>query len=292
MTSATGTTGTDEHPEVSEISALTEGILPPGRSAEVRGHLDGCLLCSDVRISLDEIRSLLGALPGPQRMPADIAGRIDAALAAEALLDSATPVAAVSRETAAPPTSVSRETTPAPNRPSGRAPAHTGPGRTRTRTRRRWAKGLLVTASVAVLGFGGFITHSLTNGGENSSSDAADSSAAKSELSIQDRVRELLSAAPSASGNGSMHAFDSSKEDSPYLATSGALPDCVTQGIGRAEDPLAFDRGTYEGTDSYLVVLPDTADGTLVDVYLVDASCVTATPAAPGKVLSKDTYAR
>ena len=82
---------TAQHPDVSEISDLTEGLLSPSRSATVRRHLDGCTLCADVRSSLEEIRGLLGTLPGPPRMPAEIAGRIDAALAAEALLDATAP---------------------------------------------------------------------------------------------------------------------------------------------------------------------------------------------------------
>ncbi|QKW51186.1 hypothetical protein [Streptomyces buecherae] len=162
----TSTTDTDEHPEVAEISALTEGVLPPDRARPVREHLAGCVLCADVRTSLEEIRSALGTLPGPTRMPADIAGRIDAALAAEALLDATTgdhepadvaaDVAAggesrgvresdtetesggaserkagdVSRETATEPIGVSRETTPdGLDRPPGRARSATGPGR-------------------------------------------------------------------------------------------------------------------------------------------------------------------
>ncbi|MFF0201055.1 hypothetical protein [Streptomyces sp. NPDC005017] len=84
----TATTDTAGHPDVAEISDLTEGLLSPSRSTELRRHLDGCELCADVRASLEEIRGLLGTLPGPARMPDDVAGRIDAALAAEALLAS------------------------------------------------------------------------------------------------------------------------------------------------------------------------------------------------------------
>ncbi|MET9731802.1 hypothetical protein ABZZ79_14445 [Streptomyces sp. NPDC006458] len=82
------TTDTAGHPDVAEISDLSEGLLPPSRSTDLRRHLDGCELCADVYASLEEIRGLLGTLPGPARMPADVAGRIDAALAAEALLAS------------------------------------------------------------------------------------------------------------------------------------------------------------------------------------------------------------
>ncbi|MFJ5774763.1 hypothetical protein [Streptomyces sp. NPDC093094] len=85
MTSTTDTAG---HPDVAEISDLVEGLLPPSRSTDLRAHLDTCELCADVYVSLEEIRGLLGTLPGPPRMPAEVAGRIDAALAAEALLAS------------------------------------------------------------------------------------------------------------------------------------------------------------------------------------------------------------
>ena len=70
MTSTTDTAG---HPDVEEISDLTEGLLPDTRTAEVRQHLDGCELCADVHASLTEIRGLLGALPEPPRMPEDVA---------------------------------------------------------------------------------------------------------------------------------------------------------------------------------------------------------------------------
>ncbi|WP_375165481.1 zf-HC2 domain-containing protein, partial [Streptomyces sp.] len=87
----TSTTDRAKHPDVAEISDLTEGLLPPERTADVRRHLDECELCADVHASLEEIRGLLGTMPGPPRMPAEVAGRIDAALAAEALLQSTAP---------------------------------------------------------------------------------------------------------------------------------------------------------------------------------------------------------
>ncbi|MGW7514648.1 anti-sigma factor family protein [Streptomyces sp. NPDC054796] len=141
---ASGASGTDEHPEVAEISALTEGLLPPDRSTHVQAHLVDCELCADVRASLHEIRDALGTLPGPVRMPADVAGRIDAALAAEALLDSTPPSpspslnSAVSRETETgtgtetrtepgTPVSVSRETSDATDAPHARETADRHP---------------------------------------------------------------------------------------------------------------------------------------------------------------------
>ncbi|MGH3313029.1 MAG: hypothetical protein ACRDP3_20995, partial [Streptomyces sp.] len=155
MTSTPFTSGgpsADGHPDVPEISALTEGMLSPERSTALRTHLADCVLCADVRASLEQIRDALGTLPGPARMPADVEGRIAAALAAEALLD-ASPSAppeddAVSRETAPGvprpvAAAVSRETSAAraenagtprstgPERPSVRPGGTTGPGRHR-----------------------------------------------------------------------------------------------------------------------------------------------------------------
>ncbi|MDR3082068.1 MAG: hypothetical protein LBV60_14285, partial [Streptomyces sp.] len=101
MTSVPHQSTADEHPDAGDISALTEGILPPGEAAGVQAHLDDCTLCQNIESSLTDIRGLLGTLPGPTAVPADVADRIDAALAAEATaMDAAdTSAAAVSRET-------------------------------------------------------------------------------------------------------------------------------------------------------------------------------------------------
>lgn len=182
--------GPDAHPDVDELSALDEGLLPPERDTAVRDHLADCPLCAEVLDSLREIRDALGTLPGPARMPEDIAGRIDAALAAEALLDAEPPHgaagraaaesggtaaaprddAAVSRGTTTPPSEpgdpgtparVSRETGSArprrtgPDRPAGHAsgPARPGaPGRTQgtRRTRGTRRRRTLLLAAASV----------------------------------------------------------------------------------------------------------------------------------------------
>jgi hypothetical protein len=203
----------EAHPEIEELSALSEGILPVERQTEVRAHLSECELCADVHTSLTDIRELLGTLPGPVRMPEDVASRIDAALAAEVLLEATTPDddgAAVSRETAtsdetAPSgNTVSRETGPssaqpsstgrptAKDRPAGHAPASTGPGATSPGSagsgstgpgrgrpggrRRRWRTITLAAAvSVVALGLGGIALQSFTDSQSvEVSSDAAD----------------------------------------------------------------------------------------------------------------------
>ncbi|MDX3076375.1 hypothetical protein [Streptomyces sp. MI02-7b] len=300
----TSPTGTNEHPEVSEISDFTEGILPPQRSASIRGHLDDCPLCADVRASLEEIRGLLGTLPGPPRMPADIAGRIDAALAAEVLLASTAPD--VSRETSpvTAGTPVSRETSPTGSRgPDGRAAAATGPGRPPARARRRWHKGLVLTVSaMAVLGLGGLGAALVESSSVQSQSSAdaavgpkgsaatAGQSDERSEAAdpLATQVQQLLA------GTARNHVQQKPDSQSPLMDVNGVPPSCVLRAIDRPDDskPLAARRGAYEGADAYLVVLPHPGDRSLVDAFVVDASCSAATPAPTGTLLREETYPR
>ncbi|MFE9001549.1 hypothetical protein ACFYOY_05290 [Streptomyces sp. NPDC007875] len=320
----TSSTDTDEHPEVAEISALTEGLLSPSRAVDVRTHLASCVLCADVSTSLEEIRSLLGTLPGPVRMPADIAGRIDAALAAEALLDATAPepVADVSRETPEPdpaPTSVSRETadaTPASDavtppsksstaadRPAGRTRGATGPGRgstgpgARPGRARRWPKVVLGGAcAAAVIGIGSFFIQGGSSGDHSDPGTQAHASqsSGKSTLSsgtLKDRVHELLVDRKSTASNGVTGQGNS--PDVPLRADDDPnVPSCVQSGTGRKEPALAAQQDTYDGQTAYIVVLPHPSDSSLVDAFVIDASCVSASPSSPGELLVTRTYPR
>lgn len=299
----TSTTDTTQHPDVSEISDLTEGLLPPSRTADVRQHLDGCPLCADVRTSLEEIRGLLGTLPGAHRMPADVAGRIDAALAAEALLDATAP-----EETA----HVSRETTPAPqqadatvlaDRPAGRPRAATGPGRSRQSRRRRTAF-LGAAFSAAAIGVSVLLLQSIQTTGSNDTNSAKKDAGVSalegggqefSESSLKGRVQALLAtssdqAEPRIEKGPSIDS--QSSPDSPRSTPEPAVPSCIQKGTGRADPPLAFEQGTYEGTHAYLVVLPHPTDSTRVQAYVIDAACVDTAATPTGKPLLKDTYPR
>ncbi|MER7873711.1 hypothetical protein ABTY63_09120 [Streptomyces solisilvae] len=320
----TSSTDTDEHPEVAEISALTEGLLSPSRAVDVRTHLASCALCTDVWESLDEIRSLLGTLPGPVRMPAEIAGRIDAALAAEALLDATAPegVADVSRETPEPEP-VSRETadstssssgsdtvqpasktSTATERPAGRPRGATGPGRgstgpgTRPGGARRWRKVVLGGAcAAAVIGIGSFFIPSGSSGDHGDADQqahASQSSAGKSTLSsgtLKDRVHELLADRKSTASDGVTGQGNS--PDVPLRADDDPeVPSCVQSGTGRKEPALAAQQDTYDGQTAYIVVLPHPSDSTRVDAFVIDASCVSASPSTPGELLVTRTYPR
>ncbi|ROQ67596.1 hypothetical protein EDD93_2038 [Streptomyces sp. 840.1] len=315
----TSTTDTTQHPDVSEISDLTEGVLSPPRTAEVRRHVDSCELCSDVRASLEEIRSLLGSMPAPQAMPIDIADRIDAALA-----DEARAVATASdgdAEDSRAGADVSRETEHAAtvqelaDRPAGHPRAATGPGRRPVRRRRRAVLG--ATLGAAVVGVSVFLLQNVPTSHNSADVSAADhgvsakksDSQAFSQSTVEERVHSLLSSgtAPSSpessAGRNEAPSMDtkSSPETNPPASASPqaplrapvvAVPSCVEQGIGRNAAVLAVEKGTYQGADAFLVVLPHPTDTSRVEAYVVDAACVGAEPAAKGKLLLTHAYAR
>ncbi|MGQ4712181.1 anti-sigma factor family protein [Streptomyces anulatus] len=320
----TSTADTAQHPEVSEISDLTEGLLSPSRAAEVRQHVAGCDLCSEVRDSLEEIRDLLGTMPTPEPMPEDIAARIDAALAAEAR-----PTAPVVDE----PVVVSRETTtvedtttdratsestsrsigaPAPSRPAGRSSAATGPGRRPARRRRR-AVVLGTAFGAAVIGMSVFFLQSIAPSGD-SSKTAADSGVSAAESgahayadgTLESQVQDLLGGGASQESPGAKKVPpgadtkptseavtpDAEASRSPLKAPAVVVPPCVQQATGRTTPALALDEGTYQGTDAYLVVLPHPSDPSRVQAYVVAASCVDTAPESIGQLLLTRSYDR
>ncbi|MBK3544545.1 anti-sigma factor [Streptomyces sp. MBT60] len=313
-----------QHPEVSEISDLTEGLLTPSRTAEVQQHIAECDLCAEVRDSLEEVRGLLGTMPDPEPMPEDIAARIDAALAAEALSTPSTenePVV-VSRETTTAEGATTNRTatgsasvtgsTAAPDRPAGRSSAATGPGRRPARRRRRTV--VLGTAfGAAVIGMSVFFLQSLSPSGDAAKSvtdggvSAADSSApAYADGTLEAQVRDLLGdkasqqspgvkkVPPEADTKSSSEALTPEAEPSrsPMKAPVVAVPPCVQKATGRTTPALALDEGTYRGTDAYLVVLPHTSDSSRVQAYVVASSCVDTAPESSGQLLLTRSYNR
>ncbi|MEU7584175.1 hypothetical protein AB0B50_42080 [Streptomyces sp. NPDC041068] len=227
----TTTTDSAGHPEVAEISDLTEGLLSPSRTSDVRRHLDSCELCADVYASLEEIRGMLGTLPGPPRMPADVAGRIDAALAAEALLNSTAPDGPIAVDetseagsetgsevdpepalATSPPAAarVSRETSPshassgATDRPAGRPRAATGPGRgSRLRGMRRRTAVLSAVFTAAAIGLGTLLMQTMggDSGGTSDTASGRETANPFSEEKLQGQVADLL-AKNSVKGSG------------------------------------------------------------------------------------------
>ncbi len=75
-------TGTG-HLDATVVADLAEGLLAPADAAAAEGHLAGCAACRDVHDQLGRVVSLLRDAREAGPMPADVAARLDAALAAE-----------------------------------------------------------------------------------------------------------------------------------------------------------------------------------------------------------------
>ncbi|GHF29624.1 hypothetical protein GCM10018790_03870 [Kitasatospora xanthocidica] len=163
---------TDDHPPVERLADLAEGLVDSPADVEaLRRHLDGCAECRETVDALAEVQALLGEVETPP-MPADVADRLDAALAraaAEAAesADAARAAASGDDRTAATrpqeaPAAAHRSAAQAPaarpatgpSAPPSRPAAATGPGRPRPR-RRRIALLLGAAAALAGLGLGG-----------------------------------------------------------------------------------------------------------------------------------------
>ncbi|MFF5857521.1 hypothetical protein ACFY8B_18095 [Streptomyces sp. NPDC012751] len=304
MTSTTDTAG---HPDVVEISDLTEGLLPPSRSRDVRRHLDACGLCADVYTSLEEIQGLLGSAPEPEHMPDDVARRIDAVLASEAAcgVGAGNRTSHVSRETSLsgdhlagrPLLRTERPAELSSGRPAGHVRAAAGPGRKgaeRGRRRARFVLGSVLTA--AVLGAGGLLVASF---GDNPGHPAAHgtstaSAGAFSGDSVQNQVRALLIAKkglPRQRSDGRANPPGTTERPNTLVQTAVPVPDCVRAALHQNADVLAAKTGAYAGTAAYLVVVADARDSERVTAYVVDTACVQQQTGAAGRVLLKQSMA-
>ncbi|MFF8096591.1 hypothetical protein [Streptomyces sp. NPDC016675] len=303
------------HPDVAEISDLAEGLLPPSRTTDLRRHLETCELCGDVYASLEEIQGLLGTLPGPSCMPDDVAGRIDAALAAEALLSASAPdlpesaacapggARAVDHGVGRPSPGhadrgddsarVSRETSASGSRPAGHArPSATGPGRKQRRSGGRRRIALLgAVAAAAAIGLGSVIV-SVTGDHPSDSTALADTF---SEGKLKAEVTGLIADEPDAqSGPRTPRSFGMESETGTEnrVFRQPAVPECVQKGIGRDDPALATKEGVYKGKEALLVVLPDAANDSRVTAYIVESSCVDQPAVSKAEVLLTHSYAR
>lgn len=264
----------EEHIDVDVLSDLVEGLLSASREAELAPHLAGCDECRDTLDALREIRDLLGAQP-VEPMPADVAARIDGALALAAL----------------PP--------PRTGGPTGPPRAAVSSEHARRRRRRGPALLLAAAATAAVVTLGVVVVDSgRGDGGQRSDTGAR----APAMSPHSDDAKSSAGAAAegptsSLSQNGNEVSTPENSTTRPYTeaeltarinlllhdtARAGPLPvpACVASAIGAdAVDPLATDSGSYRGQRAWIVVAAgDTAEA--VEVYIVDAACVRGTPSA------------
>ncbi|MGW2370852.1 hypothetical protein [Kitasatospora sp. NPDC001683] len=295
----------DAHPSVEELADLAEGLVEPAGAAEaLHRHLDGCAECRGTADALTEVQALLGAVE-PEPVPADVAARLDAALAEAALADRSAArsaqrpperprqASATTGRTGAPATPV--RAVPAPSAPPPRPAASSGPGRPRLR-RRRFAVLLGAAAALAAFGLGGalLLDHSGDSGTSAASAAATgvaqDQSARTPHLSgpgtvyredrLAAQVQQLLARSGTEPG---LRASEPAKSGAapaegvrPELSgpTSPAAPASPTACPAPAPGaPLATDQGSYLGAPVEVLVYPSPGRPGFVDVYLRSPDC-------------------
>ncbi|MGN6173148.1 MAG: hypothetical protein ACTHPS_09375 [Streptosporangiaceae bacterium] len=70
------------HADAQQLAAFREGLLPARKAAKIAAHLSSCPRCAEVDAQLAAVTTILARTPSPP-MPASLAARLDAALAAE-----------------------------------------------------------------------------------------------------------------------------------------------------------------------------------------------------------------
>ena len=300
MTDDLGTThGPHVTPDV--LADLQAGLLHDRAERAAREHVADC---PDCRAHLEVLAAIPGRLAAAgtvEPIPADVASRIDAALAA---------AAAAPPDVAAAPTIVPLQGATASHR--------------RDRSSPRGLR-LLQAAAVLVVILGlGALAVSAIHGGSNGSgaatAGAADSAGGRSApqaafpvtASGRDWTATSLTAAvprlvagslspviargplagdalKSISGAGGASASPSGSENAPAaapqfaanaagrLAGGNALAECIATLVPGGATPLAVDLATYQGKSAAVILLPGLAGPDRVDIWVVPPDCSSAT---------------
>jgi hypothetical protein len=136
--------------------------------------------------------------------------------------------------------------------------------------------------------------------GSNGASAEKRATAASGAGAVGDQVHRLLAAsggtqpkgeapvAPDHAQTPMLSGPDTASQGAPGQ-TPATVPACVAEATQRSQAPIASERERFQGTESYLLVLPHPGDSGKVDAYVVGASCTGTTP---GTVLFRATYPR
>lgn len=251
----------EDHPPVERLADLAEGLIEsPDTIGALRRHLDGCAECRETVEALAEVQAILGDVETPP-MPADVAARLDAALAEAAAAATAgngreavepaqeapaadhraeAPARSARAATApvTPSSAASRPVARSGDRPAGRSGSAGGPGRARPR-RRRFALLLGTAAVLAALGLGGAL---LLHPDDGSGTVAATAGGAPAVTTDGHDVR-----APHTAGAGTEYRDDElAAQVQQLLARSKNVPGLLATGPAQSEGALPADGGRPE----------------------------------------------
>ncbi len=255
---------TAAHLDYDTLADLAEGLLADSRAASADAHLADCAECRGRSAEIADVTRLLADAPMPP-MPAELASRIDDALAAEAAASSHV---------------VSLES---------------------RRGRRRIRILSAAAATVVVVGGGALVGHSLLTGPVSSENGAAQSQPIQdrtgSAAARPPGASALKGSGGGATGAGGGHLALRSGTDYTDARLGDQISAQLAQGESRsAEDlapeqltgcvrrvtqgkmPLLVDLARYEGRSATVIVLPGTGSDRL-DVWIVRPTCSASDPA-------------
>ncbi|MFF5262532.1 anti-sigma factor family protein [Actinomadura viridis] len=237
------------HYDYDALADLAEGLLEADEAASVTAHLDTCADCRERSADLADVSRILAEAPVPS-MPAELASRIDSAIAAESL-DNAT---VVSLE--------------------------------RRRGRRHWRILSAAAATVIVLGGGAMAATVALDGSdshENATAPALDrgdrGGGSPSTLVAPGETGSAAYQVTRSRTHYRATTLDRQVDDvlnGPGPRAAGAAPDarlaeCVAE-VARGRAPALVDSARYEGAPATVIAAPATEEGAL-DVWVVGPGC-------------------
>jgi hypothetical protein len=274
-----------DHVPIEDLAAYAAGDLDAAAAVPVEAHV---VLCADCRADVEALRSVTASLnaAGSPPMPADVAARLDAALAAEAV-------------------------------PAQRAPAGDVLPMAPRRKRPTWAGVAAVAAGVALVGgiavplLSGTGTRNDATTAAEGARDAASSAPTRRLSSGLAYSRDTLTATLATALSGKAEVASSHDPGAPPVAApsplsgadsgtasrgpglsggstfalqtdAGRLAACISELVGATpvagRTPLVMDFGTFERRPAMVLVFPSVmTDGRLranrVDVFVVGAGC-------------------
>ncbi len=301
------TTVHHEHLRAETVADHLEGLLGPGEAAEADRHLALCPECWALREDLGRLRAAL-ASDSTVPMPASVAARIDLALAAEAEARAAAGLSAGGRS----PSGQDQTATQLVRAPAGSGPRRRRwvPALGGALATIAIVVGALAVlprltsshdenAQVATAREGRATSQNEAGGGQadglspgpNASANAygvVRSGRAYTAYTLSAGVRELLAEQDTAAlaagrppdGTASPASPAPSESRRPnsdaglvQFTNQSTLTACIQSLVKSNVVPIVVDLATYGGEPAAIIVLPDPADSTSANVYVVGPNC-------------------
>ncbi|TDC75356.1 zf-HC2 domain-containing protein [Actinomadura sp. 7K507] len=237
------------HLDYDVLADLAEGLLEDDEAASVNAHLDTCADCRDLSADLADVSRILAEAPAPS-IPAELAERIDTAIAAESL-NNATVVSMEQR-----------------------------------RGRRHWRTLSAAAAAVIVVGGGAAVGSIALDGA--SSNDGSTAAPAQDQSHERTNDVDPKVAAPEGAPAFKVHSsgteyragdlgsqvseFMNERRTGPGVTTAGPhLRSCV-YAVTQGKAPELVDEALYEGTPANVIVARGDEPGKW-NVWVVGTEC-------------------